>query len=155
MRIGRGEPGGGGGGWGSLAWQGHKWAKWGGRVKISVSFPAYLRSPSLLLLTKPWVPLRRASNFCSNVFLILFPCCESLRWKIWQYCFAVRKTGKNVHFNLKWFPAHLFLGHVRFCLTRSPWQQRRRYKVDFLFYNRFFFFLPPTGELCCNRKKCL
>lgn len=27
----------------------------------------------------PWVPLRRASDFCSNVFLILFPCCESLR----------------------------------------------------------------------------
>ena len=103
----------------------------------------------------PWVPLRRASNFCSNVFLILFPCCESLRWKIWQYCFAVRKTGKNMHFNLKQFPAHLFLGHVRFWPTRSPWQQRRRYKVDFLFYNRFFFFLSPTGELCCNRKKCL
>ena len=96
------------------------------RLIISIIIADKILVPKFFLF--PWVPLRRASNFCSNVFLILFPCCESLRWKIWQYCFAVRKTGKNMHFNLKRFPAHLFLGHVRFWSTRSPWQQRRRYK---------------------------
>ena len=80
MRKGKGGGGGGGGGvvescLASAQMSSMRWACEDRRELPIIADKILV--PNFFLF--PWVPLRRASNFCSNVFLILFPCCESLR----------------------------------------------------------------------------